>query len=52
VKDLIQFSKDSTIYFIGPKGEPLDEGAKKLLENNKIEQRNKYTPGSIKMTNE
>lgn len=48
VKDLIQFSKDSTIYFIGPKGEPLDEGAKKLLENNKIEQRNKYTPGSIK----
>ena len=39
VKDLIHCRKDNIIYFVDINGKPCDEGALKLVENNKIEPR-------------
>ena len=37
VKDLLQYRKDNILYFINDKGEPLEKGAKNLIESGRIE---------------
>ena len=46
-KESVEYSRDNIIYFVNPSGEPIDEGARRLFNKDRVEQRSEYTPQTI-----
>ena len=49
-KEMIQFRHDNLIYLVSSTGEPCDEGARKVIEFNKIESSQNFKPISVNYT--
>ena len=47
-KEALQYVKDNKIIFVDKTGKPLEEGAKLLFDNNKLEQLESYDPSNIR----
>ena len=46
-KESLEYSRDNVIYFVNPAGNPIDEGARKFFNKDRVELKSEYTPQTI-----
>ena len=49
-KKSVHYNKNPKLYFVDPKGNPLEKGASFLFKNNKVKKLNNYSPTKIEIT--